>query len=367
MQRYKRFLKCILAVNLLFIVVVAGLGYQKEQKAVKEVLSSAKGKNQAAVINTSGGKDTADKVIPVGKTVGIYINTQGVLVIDTGEVTSLSGQSMTPARNKLKKGDYITMLNGQEIHTKKQLVGLITDCGGESLIFHVIRDGEELDVKVEPVETGVDVYKVGIWVRDDLQGLGTITYVEEERFGALGHSINDTDTGEQLAVSGGELYEADIYGVEKGTAGSPGEIEGMIAYDTENVVGSIHENRIYGIFGSITEEFQEELQEIEAVYVAKIEEVEVGKAYIQSYVSGEKELYEIEIVNIHENKNGDQEMEIYVTDERLIALTGGIIQGMSGSPILQNGKLVGAVTHVFVEEPKKGYGIFVEMMKKDES
>lgn len=360
MQRYKKFLKYILAVNILFVLIVAGLGYENEikKKDIAEVSRALESKNKA------NGKGLSKKVIPVGKTVGIYINTEGILVIDTGEVTNLEGNNEAPAKNKLMKGDYIISLNGEVMNTKKQLINEITDCGGETLVFEVIRKGECIEVKVDPVETDAGIYKVGIWVRDDLQGLGTITYIEGDSFGALGHSINDTDTGALLQVSGGEIYEADIFGVEKGTSGSPGEIEGMIAYQTENVVGQIDGNYLYGIFGTITDVFQEDMSEETAIPVALVEEVEKGTAYIQSYVSGKKELYEIEIVNVHKNDNGDPEMEILVTDSKLIELTGGIVQGMSGSPILQNGKLVGAVTHVFVEEPTKGYGIFVETMRK---
>lgn len=361
MLKYKRFLRYILTINILFIMIVAGLGYRNETE--KNNITEA-----SRAFEAKGKTDTesaSDKVIPVGKTVGIYINTNGILVIDTGEVTNLEGKNETPAKNKLMAGDYITKLNGEEMNTKKQLIKAITDCGGETLVFEVVRKGETIEVKIEPVETGIDTYKVGIWVRDDLQGLGTVTYVEKDSFGALGHSINDTDTGSILQVSGGEIYEADIFGVEKGTSGSPGEIEGMIAYQTENVVGEIDGNCLYGIFGTVTDSFKEEISAENAVPIASVDEVEKGKAYIQSYVSGKKELYEIEIKNIHKNDNGDQEMEILVTDEKLIELTGGIVQGMSGSPILQNGKLVGAVTHVFVEEPKKGYGIFVETMRKE--
>ena len=350
MQRYKKFLKYILAVNIMFVLVVAGLGYENEskKKEIAEVSRQLEAKGKAK------GKNLSKKVIPVGKTVGIYINTEGILVIDTGEVTNLDGNNEAPAKNKLMKGDYITKLNGQEMKTKKQLIQTITECGGDTLVFEVIRKGECIEVKVEPVETDADIYKVGIWVRDDLQGLGTVTYIEDDCFGALGHSINDTDTGAILQVSGGEIYEADIFGVE----------EGMIAYQTENVVGVINGNYLYGIFGTITDAFKEDLSKEKAIPVAAIEEVKEGTAYIQSYVSGKKELYEIEIVNIHKNDNGDQEMEIQVTDKKLIDLTGGIVQGMSGSPIIQNDKLVGAVTHVFVEEPTKGYGIFVETMRK---
>lgn len=360
MQRYKKFLKYMLAVNIMFVLVVAGLGYKNETKKreIAEVSSQLEAKGKIKENSLS------KKVIPVGKTVGIYINTEGILVIDTGEVTNLDGNNETPAKNKLMKGDYITKLNGQEMKTKKQLIQTITDCGGDTLVFEVIRKGECIEVKVEPVETDAGIYKVGIWVRDDLQGLGTVTYIEDDSFGALGHSINDTDTGAILQVSGGEIYEADIFGVEKGICGSPGEIEGMIAYQTENVVGEINGNYLYGIFGTITDAFKQDLSGEKAVPVAAIEEVKEGTAYIQSYVSGKKELYEIEIVNIHKNDNGDPEMEIRVTDKNLIDLTGGIVQGMSGSPIIQNDKLVGAVTHVFVEEPAKGYGIFVETMRK---
>jgi stage IV sporulation protein B len=258
-------------------------------------------------------------------------------------------------------GDYILSLNGTAMKTKKELIEAITCCDGAELVFEVERKGEQTAVKVSPVETQQGVYKVGIWVRDDLQGLGTITYVKGDSFGALGHSINDSDTGTLLQVSGGDIYAADIFGVEKGSAGSPGEIEGVISYQTENVVGQIEENRTYGIYGSVTESFLQELS-LEAVEVADSREVECGTAWIQSDVTGTLSQYEIEIVNVHKNEQGDPELEFLVTDAELIAETGGIIQGMSGSPILQNGKLVGAVTHVFVEEPTRGYGIFAASM-----
>ena len=140
----------------------------------------------------------------------------------------------------------------------------------------------------------------------------------------------------------------------------------MISYQTENIVGNIEKNRLYGIFGSMTESLQQELRQEKAIPLAAMDEIKEGKAYIQSYVSGEKQLYEIEIVNIHKNSNGDTEMELKVTDAALIKLTGGIVQGMSGSPILQESKLIGAVTHVFVNDPTKGYGISIDNMIKNE-
>lgn len=359
MKGYKRFLRYLLAVNVLFVLVVAFLGYRQSQGETKKIAP-------ASTLSAKQADTSCQKVIPAGKTVGIYINTEGILVIDTGEVTDMEGRKWEPAKNRLMKGDYIISLNGEQMHTKKQLINAITECGGETLVFTVKRKGEKVEVKVEPVETGVDVYKVGIWVRDDLQGLGTITYIDGDRFGALGHSITDVDTGEQLQVSEGELYEADIFGIEKGIAGTPGEIEGMITYQTENVMGYINENRVYGIFGTTTVQLQQEMENEKAWEVAELAQVEEGKAYIQSYVSGKKEQYEISIENLHRNQQGDWEMELLVKDERLITLTGGIVQGMSGSPILQNGRLVGAVTHVFVNDPTRGYGIFIEHMLKSE-
>lgn len=347
MKKYRIFLKCLLSVNIIFIFVVAFMGYKKE--------------TESNIIPTSSDIEN-EKAIPMGNTVGIYINTKGILVIDTGEVTGINGKNSAPAKNKLMQGDYIVGLNGETMKTKKQLVENITNCNGETLVFEVVRNNEKIKVKVEPVQADTDTYKVGIWVKDDLQGLGTITYVTGESFGALGHSVNDTDTGEVLSVSGGEIYEADIFGVEKGVVGTPGEIEGMIAYQTENVVGYIEENCLYGVFGELTDNFLQEVDESEALELADKEDIKIGKAQIQSYVSGKKELYDIEITDVRENDNGDSELEIHVTDKDLIDLTGGIVQGMSGSPIIQNDKLVGAVTHVLVDDPTRGYGIFIEEM-----
>lgn len=362
MQGYKRFLRYLLMCNIAFIICVSYAGYQQEngKKDIEEVLYNLNAQKQEK--ESGKAQKSGKKVIPVGKTVGIYVNTNGILVIDTGEVTDMQGNTYTPAKNKLMPGDYIIGLNGEKVFSKKQLISNITDCDGKTLVFLVERNGQRIEVEVNPVETDMDTYKVGIWVRDDLQGLGTITYVDGENFGALGHSINDADTGEQLDVSGGQLYDADIFGIEKGKAGNPGVIEGAIAYDTENIVGNIAGNGKYGIYGKVTEDFAKILTVENVAEIACEDEVQKGKAYIQSYVGGEKELYEIEIVNIHNNENGDMEMEICVTDHDLIAKTGGIIQGMSGSPILQNDKLIGAVTHVFVEDPTRGYGIFIGAM-----
>lgn len=348
MEKYRSFLKGLLLINMMLILVVAVLGFRME-------------KDETTYVSGNVGK----KVIPVGQTVGIYINTKGILVIDTSEVTDSEGRKQYPAKNKLQSGDYIYALNGEVVKTKKQLIDKITNCEGNDLVFSVKRNDKDVDIKIEPVETDVNVYKVGIWVRDDLQGLGTVTYVEKNHFAALGHSITDMDTGKRLDVSGGEIYQADIFGIERGKEGEPGEIEGMIAYQTENIVGHILDNQIYGIYGDITDDYKKEIELCKPIEICEASKVKKGKAYIQSYVSGKRKQYEIEIVDIHVNENGDNEMEIQVTDSDLLSLTGGIVQGMSGSPIIQDGKLVGAVTHVFVNDPTRGYGIFIEEMMEE--
>lgn len=345
MQQYRNFLKGLLSITIIFILCAVAVGYKISRPETAPVSVSTK-----------------KMVTPVGQTVGIYINTAGILVIDTSQVTDLNGRMKSPAKNKLLSGDYIIALNGEKVSTKKQLVDKITNCNGENLVFKVIRNEKEIDVKVEPVETDIKVYKVGIWVRDDLQGLGTVTYLENHQFMALGHSVTDSDTGKPLNVSGGAIYCADIFGIEKGKEGCPGEIEGMISYQKNNVVGEISNNEIYGIYGEITTDYLEKLCGSKTMEICPMEDVMLGKAYIQSFVSGEKKLYEVEITDIHNNENGDPQMEILVTDQRLIDLTGGIVQGMSGTPILQDGKLVGAVTHVFVDDPTRGYGIFIQDM-----
>lgn len=345
MQQYQNFLKGLLAITIIYILCAAAVGYKISRPEITPVSGSTK-----------------KMVIPVGQTVGIYINTDGILVIDTSEVTDLNGRIKSPAKNKLLPGDYITALNTEKMITKKQLVDKITNCNGETLIFEVLRNNRNIEVKVEPVETDIKVYKVGIWVRDDLQGLGTVTYLENNQFMALGHSVTDADTGKPLSVSGGEIYSADIFGIEKGKEGCPGEIQGMISYQKDHVVGEISDNEIYGIYGEVTSDYLKNLSDSKQIEVCAREDVKLGKAYIQSFVSGEKRLYEVNVTDIHSNENGDSQMEIVVTDKRLINLTGGIVQGMSGTPILQNGKIIGAVTHVFVNDPKKGYGIFIEDM-----
>lgn len=296
-----------------------------------------------------------------GTPVGLYMETQGVLIVDTGEITNQSGIALEPAANIVQPGDYILEVNGKTVSRKRELIAEIENCQGENVEMVVNRKGEEIPLSLEPVLTQEENYKLGIWVRDNTQGIGTMTYVDEKgRFGALGHGISDTDTGELLDVSGGELYQAQIVSIIRGAQGVPGELSGYIEYEDEKKIGTIEKNTDIGIFGQIFSDTQISGEKVKIGYK---QEVKKGKAQILMQLEGKVEHYDIEITDIYSSQQDtNKSFQIQVTDPELLAKTGGIVQGMSGSPILQDGKLIGAVTHVFVQDSSKGYGIFIENM-----
>ena len=303
-----------------------------------------------------------DKWVSVcGASVGLYMETQGVLVVDTGEITDVEGLVENPAENIVKPGDYILEVNGTPIGGKKELIEKIQTSQGEAMNLLVNREGEEIPLSLEPVMTPEQDYKLGIWVRDNTQGIGTLTYVDQEgKFGALGHGISDTDTGELLDVSQGELYQAQILAVLKGTKGVPGELSGYIEYEDSKKIGTIEKNTALGIFGQLFPTASLPEKKVEIGYKQEVKE---GKAQLMTQLDGEVKAYDIEIIEINQNQaDTNKAFEIRVTDPELLAKTGGIVQGMSGSPILQGEKLIGAVTHVFVQDSSKGYGIFIENM-----
>lgn len=314
--------------------------------------------------------DVVDKieVIPCGFPVGIYLETDGVMVVGSGTVIGRDGIAYEPALNIIKTGDYIVGINGINVSSKSQLLYLVNKYGKEELTITLRRDDREMDVKVTPVKTEDNEYKIGVWVRDDTQGIGTLTYVtDENKFGALGHGISDIDTGELLACNNnGLLYGAKIWGIRKGIAGTPGGLCGSINYDENNILGKIQKNTTIGIYGEIDSNRIMSEYNLEYMEVAYKQDVKIGKAYVRSMVSGEIEDYEIEIEGVDVNsKSENKQLIIRITDERLLDITNGIVQGMSGSPIIQDGKIIGAVTHVFVKDPTMGYGIFIEEMLKN--
>ncbi len=301
--------------------------------------------------------------IPCGSPIGIYLKSDGVMVIGTGRIAGEDGTESEPAYGRLKSGDYIEAFNGARIETKEELMAAVNGSGGQEAVVTVRRAGEDIDVSLQPVKGADGQYKLGAWVRDDTQGIGTITYVDlNGRFGALGHGISDSDTGGLVEASSGALYSTQIMGIEKGTAGSPGLLSGVIYYGPQSKQGEITENTDSGIFGQVSQGYQRALPQ-EPMEIACRQEVTPGPAYLRSDVSGETKDYAIEIQRVDYNTaRKNKSMVIKVTDPQLLELTGGIVQGMSGSPIIQNGKLAGAVTHVFVQDASRGYGILVEDM-----
>lgn len=317
--------------------------------------------------------------IPCGSPIGIYLKSDGVMVIGTGKLTAMDGTEIEPAYGILKSGDYIEAFNGKPVNTKEELMDAVNQAGPSRSVVSVRRGGEAVDLSVSPIETQDGHYKLGAWVRDDTQGIGTITYLDlNGNFGALGHGISDSDTGDLVETSQGALYSTQIMGIEKGTIGKPGLLSGVIYYGPTSLMGEIKENTDEGIFGTVNETFlrQSGMDKVvtaigpgelavppEALEIAARQDVKAGPAVIRSNVSGEVKDYAIEIQKVDYNSgHKNKSMVIKVTDPALIELTGGIVQGMSGSPIIQGGKLAGAVTHVFLQDATRGYGILMENM-----
>ena len=303
--------------------------------------------------------------VPCGMPVGIYLKSRGVMVIGTGKVTDENGSEAEPAYGILQSGDYIEAINGQPLSDKEALITSLNRMGESEALLRVRRGGRELELSVDTVKTADGSRKLGAWVRDDTQGIGTMTYLKPDGgFGALGHGISDSDTGRVVEIGNGALYETEILGIEKGSAGNPGVMAGVIYYGPGSRLGSVAQNTDCGIFGTVGQAFCDAVGQ-QTMEVGHRQDVKRGKAWIRSCVSGEACDYEIEIQRVDYSPAKENKSLVFqVTDERLLRLTGGIVQGMSGSPILQNGKLVGAVTHVFVQDSTRGYGIFVEDMLK---
>ncbi len=302
-------------------------------------------------------------VYPCGDPVGIYMKTDGVLVVGTGSIKGMDGILYEPAYHIVQSGDYILSANGTATPNKETLIQIIHESEGEPVILKVRRGEEEIELSLQPVWTQEQDYKVGIWVRSDAQGIGTLTYVDSQgHFGALGHGINDIDTSTLLNLEKGTLYASTIRSVIKGTKGVPGELAGVIHYRDDAVLGTIEQNTMTGIFGTLSCDL--DCFHLEGpVEVAYKQEVQTGPAVIRSALDGTIREYEIEIEKVYLNSSdANKGMVIKVTDPELLEMTGGIVQGMSGSPILQDGKLIGAVTHVFVQDSTSGYGIFIENM-----
>lgn len=345
--------------------------YARETGAEADIMKE--GQAEATVLEgqTSNENTTADSektetvhmVMPSGRPIGIYVKTRGVMVIGTGEVKTKMGETLCPCLNVIESGDYITAINGIEVKDKEELISNVDKYGSSDVVISIKRKGRSMDVRVTPVLSVNDKYMLGLWVKDDISGIGTLTYIDENGFGALGHSINDNDTGELLEVGDGAIYNTQIINIVRTDGQSPGRLEGLIDYSSKNVIGRVNNNTSYGIKGYMTKNAGDYFSSGEWMPIGKKTETHLGPALLLSAVSGEPEYYDVEITAIDISESSQNKgLEIKVRDPELLNLTSGIVQGMSGTPIIQDGKLIGAVTHVFLRDATRGYGTFVEDM-----
>ena len=301
-------------------------------------------------------------VVPVGRAVGIKLFSDGVVVVGTSEIAT-DGGSVNPAKAcGLKEGDIITHINSTEVDTIEEVSALLQKLEGEAMSIRAIRDDKQVQFTAKAALCSADgAYKLGAWIRDSMAGIGTVTYYcpETGAFGALGHGINDTDTALLMPLESGSILPATVAGVEKGKAGAPGQLQGV--FDTKATLGLLHANTAGGVFGVMADSGWVEGTPVE---VAGRDEVREGDASILCNISGDRvEEYAVRIEKVFPQREDDcRDYLLKVTDPRLLETTGGIVQGMSGSPILQNGKIVGAVTHVLVDDPTSGYGIYLGRM-----
>lgn len=313
------------------------------------------------------------KVVPSGKIIGIRIDTKGVLVLGVGSFEVKDNEMASPCKGLLEIGDTILSANSQMLSCKEDLKDIVENSKGEKIKLLVQRGDTTKDIEITPMHSELDnEYKIGLWIRDSTQGIGTLTYYDPYtgRFGALGHGITDVDTKMLMPIKTGNIIDADITCIKKGKKGEPGEIGGIIDYEKHNILGEIDNNTSLGIYGKIDIDKLDDRENVEekAVPVGFQDEVHEGKASIILNLTGtEAKTYDVIIQKVSRyNSEPAKGMVIKIVDPKLLDLTNGIVQGMSGSPIIQDGKLVGAVTHVFVHDPTKGYGIFIENMINNE-
>lgn len=298
---------------------------------------------------------SAQDLVPVGETVGIEAATDGLLVASLSKVETAVGECCPSADAGILPGDIIIRVGSTDISCAEDFANAVSALNGESAELTVMRDEKTLQLSVTPVQDTSGAWRLGLWLRSGVSGIGTVTYYDPAtgEYGALGHSINDADTGVLLPISEGSICDATVSDVKRGERGEAGELRG--SYDASNAIGTVEENTTHGIFGTSSGGFDGE-----PVPVASPDEITDGPAVIRANVSGD-EVCEYDVEISRDSANSER-LLVTVTDPELLSATGGIVQGMSGSPILQDGKLIGAVTHVLISDPTRGYGVTISAM-----
>ena len=307
------------------------------------------------------------KVVPMGNLIGAKLYTSGVLVVGMSEIQGDDQQKHKPYEGSgIEEGDMIVEMDSKKIANTDELVETVNSSKGKAIQIKYVRNDETITTSIQPIKSEDNEYKLGLWVRDAAAGVGTLTFYEPStgKFAALGHGIVDVDTGDIINIANGELVTSNLVAIKKGEKGTPGEIKGSI--DSGVTIGNISKNTNFGVFGLVSNKNNLNLNGAKEYEVALRSEIQTGEAEIICELeNGKKDQYKIEISKIYTSNNYDNKsMMIKITDERLLQKTGGIIQGMSGSPIIQNGKFVGAITNVLVSDPTTGYAIFGDLMVK---
>lgn len=304
-------------------------------------------------------------LIPGGNSVGVRMDVKGVLIVGLEEIDTKDGKTVNPGLDAgLEIGDTIVEINGKKVYKASEVQDLVNEVR-DTVKLKVQRKDRSLNIELSPVIAEDDgLYKLGVWIKDKTAGIGTLTFYDPatKKFGALGHGITDIETGTVLNINEGELLNSKVESVKEGKAGTPGEIHGIF-YEAEAPLGTLFKNTKFGIFGSLYSDIENGSYSAPLIAATQAQ-IEEGPAYILTTISGDKiEKFDVEIERLTPQTAPDtKSMIIKVTDKDLLERTGGIVQGMSGSPIIQNNRIVGAVTHVFVNNPEKGYGIYIEWM-----
>jgi stage IV sporulation protein B len=344
------------------------LTYFNKDAGSKEVQAKTKALAMVPMKSVFSQKTDDLEVYPGGSCVGVKIQTKGVLVVGFSDIETNEGKAESPSRKAgIELGDVVLKINNEEIENSKDLIRKLNNLTTSNVTVTINRNNQLVDKTISGIKAMTDEkYKIGLWVRDSTAGVGTLTFYDAktQKFGALGHPITDNDTNTILSIRDGSLVNTSIISVRKGQKGTPGELKGVFV-EEDNPLGSIVNNTVCGIFGTADKTLG--TRNNKPLKVGFRDEIKEGKAKIITTIDENgPQMYDIEIVKLlSQDKPGPKSMIIKITDTKLLEKTGGIVQGMSGSPIIQNNKIVGAVTHVLINKPDVGYGIYIEWMLKD--
>lgn len=300
----------------------------------------------------------SDYIIASGKNIGIEIKSNGIMVVGFYKIDNIS-----PGKDaKMQLGDKITKINNKDVNSINEMVSIISNTDSNSLNITYLRDNKEYVTNLSLIKSDDNIYKTGLFVKDTINGIGTLTFIDPETnmYGALGHEIVDKNTALKIEVKDGKIYQSKVTGITKSTSGTPGEKNAT--YNSNIVFGTLDKNTKNGIFGK----YKSNIENNTLYEVGNIDEIDSGPAHILTVLNEETvESFDISIIKTNKNNTGIKNILFEITDEKLLQITGGVVQGMSGSPIIQNNKIIGAVTHVVVDNPKRGYGVFITNMLEE--